>query len=298
MIDLKQFWPDGESDGDTTHVVVESFTFEGKKTDAFDGAVIHGRGKPKAVVHKDAITVRWQGIDAPELHYNPTVKDGHNKNFRQPYGESVTVALAKKLAGLAKHSTTLECRVETRVSKPNDVFDMYGRFIGTIFVGDLSMNTWMVENGLAFPTFYASMESDEIEELQAATARARGDRLGIWGGYTSYLEFDPDMVFAKKGDAGTNDAGEVLMPKIFRRLASAYATNETTSGFPEFLAKAKPDWCWETDDFLAQGISAAEPHKLTDFITETRFTMDPGDLVFREGPSKIYDADGRPITSW
>jgi endonuclease YncB( thermonuclease family) len=297
-IDLKQFWPGGESDGDTTHVAVESFTFDGKETTVFDGAVVHGQGKPRAVVRKGAITVRWQGIDAPELHYNPMVKNGFGKNFRQPYGQSVTVALAKKLAALANGSDTLECRVETRVAKPNDVFDMYGRFIGTIFVGKLSLNTWMVASGLAFPTFYASMENDEIEELQTATAAARGDRLGIWGGYTSHLELDPDLVFVNHGDPNENDAGDVLMPKIFRRLTSAYAKNGTTSGFPEFLAQGKPDWCWETDDFLAQGSAAAEPHKLTNFITATRFTMDPGDLVFRESPSKIYDAKGKPITKW
>ena len=63
-------------------------------------------------------------------------------------------------------------------------------------------------------------------------------------------------------------------------------------------ARAARDWCWETAEFLDQGPSAAHAHKLTEFVTETKFTKDPGDLVFREDPSKIYDASGKSITDW
>jgi hypothetical protein len=44
------------------------------------------------------------------------------------------VALAKLLRGLAKRRPALACTVETEVETPNDVFDTYGRFIGTIYV--------------------------------------------------------------------------------------------------------------------------------------------------------------------
>jgi endonuclease YncB( thermonuclease family) len=297
-IDLTQFWPSGESDGDTAHVSVQSMTFEKKPTTVFDGAMIHGKGRPKSVIHNGAITVRWQGIDAPELHYDPVIKNGDNRNFRQPYGQSATVALSNEIKKLAGNKTTIACEVRTQVNRPNDVFDMYGRFIGTILIGDLSLNKWMVQRGHAFPTYYASMEPDEIRELQAAAADARGAQLGIWQGYTSNLEFDPDLVFQRHGAADENDRGDVLMPKIFRRLAACWASTGAISGFSAYLEQQKPDYCWQTDDFLQQGIAAAQPHKLTELIHGMRFTQDPGDLVFREGPSTIYDANGKPITGW
>ena len=72
-MDVAQFWPTGRSDGDTAHVRVERFEFDGRVTHAFEGATI-GR---KPVLHQGGITVRWQGIDSPELHY------GHSTSYRQ-----------------------------------------------------------------------------------------------------------------------------------------------------------------------------------------------------------------------
>ena len=49
----------------------------------------------------------------------------------------------------------MKCRVVTGVSKPNDVFDTYGRFIGDIIVTgkngkDVDLNLWMAQKGWAF----------------------------------------------------------------------------------------------------------------------------------------------------
>lgn len=73
-IDLDQFWPEKESDGDTIHVIIEeTFLFQPypnqpfQETSAFDNAEIGHR----AVLHVDhgsgakSITVRVEGIDAP-----------------------------------------------------------------------------------------------------------------------------------------------------------------------------------------------------------------------------------------
>ena len=83
-IDIKQFWPNGSSDADTTKIklVVGEDSFEYKeddekdfsKTNAFKDAISKGQGsKPVINTSKrdgtQTITVRLQGVDAPELHY-------------------------------------------------------------------------------------------------------------------------------------------------------------------------------------------------------------------------------------
>jgi len=109
-LDIAQCWPTGESDADTSHVVVNANGFQFrpkagepfKVTHVFDDAQVKGSGTAPAVKN-GAVTVRWQGIDAPELHYEPSYppklsdqqKAGFkekNGNFRQHYGEGATVA--------------------------------------------------------------------------------------------------------------------------------------------------------------------------------------------------------------
>src|SRR6516165_7699047 len=81
-LDLAQFYPDGQSDGDTAHVVIDpekSFAFqdtdgaEFQVTTVFTGATVSGRDGRKPVIDKhNRIDIRFQGIDAPELHFRPT----------------------------------------------------------------------------------------------------------------------------------------------------------------------------------------------------------------------------------
>jgi endonuclease YncB( thermonuclease family) len=165
QLDLNQFWPSGESDGDTAHVLVKDFAYGGKTTAAFEGATIHG----KPVIHKNdgTVVIRWQGIDAPELHYG-------SKWYRQHWGEAPSVHLAAFLKDKAKGGSSIEVQVTTRVSKPNDVFDKYGRFVGDLLLSDgTNLNYWMLENGWAFPALYNSLQDDELQAFIAA-AKAQG----------------------------------------------------------------------------------------------------------------------------
>jgi endonuclease YncB( thermonuclease family) len=80
-IDVKQFWPEGRSDADTTKVVVtiapdairfrknDSSPFQ--PTHVFDNAKVKGR-TATAPIKNGKLTIRLQGIDAPELHYMPS----------------------------------------------------------------------------------------------------------------------------------------------------------------------------------------------------------------------------------
>src|SRR5262249_37880764 len=151
----------------------------GIETSAFVGAFMKGsdsvdsktgkKRKPKMVINsKSQITVRLQGIDAPELHFKPQLRlnlpggpavPQKFVSLRQHFGESATVALANFLKTFGPGP--LPCRVVTRVDHPNDVFDKYGRFVGDIQIKkgkqEININHWLVEQGWAFPAFYDSM---------------------------------------------------------------------------------------------------------------------------------------------
>jgi endonuclease YncB( thermonuclease family) len=137
-IDLGQFWPQGESDADTTKVLVgvraDSFKYQStpngafKTTTVFRNAKVVGRVSKAPIDAKGRITIRLQGIDAPELHYRPTLSNkpkptpaqrdafkAANKNFRQPYGETATMGLGAYLAKNQKE--IVQCTVETRVDR-------------------------------------------------------------------------------------------------------------------------------------------------------------------------------------
>src|SRR4029077_14423031 len=121
-IDLAQFWPTGESDADTVKVLLSGpnafrFTLHpgapSKVTHAFEGATVKGKVSKPAIDKEGRVTIRLQGIDAPELHYRPTAPTLNGKkptpakrakfpaangNFRQKLGETAAIALGEFLA--------------------------------------------------------------------------------------------------------------------------------------------------------------------------------------------------------
>jgi len=323
-IDIAQYWPLGESDADTTKVTVDRFLFSptedekaAKVTTIFEGAKCRGKVSKEVIDKKGRITVRWQGIDAAELHYQAQAevkKDDPalakkkeafhavNKRYRQHLGETATVRLQEKIQALAGAESTIPCRVTTYVEHPGEVCDTYGRFVGNIIVGDNhDLNLWLVENGWAFPTFYSSMRSAEIEAFLLATRKAKGK--GIWRHYSHDLStFEWNLVYEKGPFNEKADTGPVVMPKMFRRLV-AFRTNKKSgiiSGtFERYLrAKNPPEACFLTADFLQHGITAATPHFIYEFVKSSNITARPEDLIFQEAPSTLVDGDGKKITNW
>ncbi len=324
-IDLAQFWPSGQSDADTVKVQLSgtnSFRFRprpgapSKVTHAFEGAQLHGKVTKDAIDKQQRLTIRLQAVDAPELHYRPlaptlnqkrptptqrTAFNAANGNFRQNFGETATVQLFNFLNKVGK--SPIKCTVRTLVDQPGDVFDTFGRFIGDIFVKvggtEQSANQWLCSNGWAFPTFYSSMTNDEITTFTQLTKKARAKKAGIWKTATSDLtQFDRSKVFRKGGPANpAADVGSVIMPKLFRRRSTfgvATIAKMTSTSFKTYL-QAEPDHCFETADFLDQGVQAATPRHLDEFVSpQSKFLVDTSDLVFQEMPSKVLK-NGKPV---
>jgi endonuclease YncB( thermonuclease family) len=326
-IDPAQFWPAGESDADTVKVLLagaNSFRFRArlgapfKVTHAFAGATVKGKVRKPAIDTQNRITIRLQGIDAPELHYRPTAPTLHGKkpttgeraafnanngNFRQFFGETSTVQLAKFLATAGAGPIT--CVVRTQVDDPSDVFDTFGRFVGDIVVSiggrEHNVNQWLCAKGWVFPTFYSSMTNQEINDLTTLSEKARKSKRGIWKKATSSLtHFDRGQVFRNHGTPDpTQDSGRVFPPKLFRRRSTfgvAVAAKMVSGSFKIYL-QAEPDDCFAVTDFLDQGEHAATLRQLDEFITAAgMFTVGAKDLVFRENASTVIGKNGKPAT--
>jgi endonuclease YncB( thermonuclease family) len=275
---------------------------------------VHGRGKPQEAIHgmkqnKPYAIIRFQGIDAPELHYQPVAKG--TADFRQVLGETCTVELAKSIR-LDPGVHTIPCSVVTAVDHPSDVFDTYGRLIGDILIQQngktVNLNHWLVENGWAFPTFYDSMTNKEIAAYEALLNNAKQNASGVYGHLTGDVaDIDWHLLFRPGGPVQKEPAGKsTLMPKIFRRLASWSVDKKNASTNASFIAyvKALPkneNQCLLTSDFK-QG---KRNLKIIDnFIQPNQgnghFDKSPEDLVFVEAPSKLYDQaqGGTEITEW
>lgn len=349
-IDIAQFWPNGISDADTVKILVRvsgpsSFKFRSRpgavaiETNAFKGAFMKGsdsvdkktgkKRKPKMVINsKSQITVRLQGIDAPELHFKPQLKlnlkegpavPGKFVSLRQHFGESATVALANFLKTFG--SSPLPCQVVTRVDHPNDVFDKYGRFVGDILIKkgnqEININHWLVEQGWAFPAFYDSMTEQEIRDLIGRAEAARKAGRDIWRkiGFTNALgKLDLTLKTRPKKSALAPDAGAVIIPKFFRRqytwVVDVARGGSTAKDLKQYLLGAKkPDTFYDTAAFLkslAQNLKKPNEIKLGNAIdTKNRLTVMPKDFVFLELPGVktppqvlVRGPKSTPVTSW
>ncbi len=311
LIELDQFWPIGQSDADTTKVKARRFVYQNRRTKIFHGAAVHAMGRSRLVIdRKGHLTVRYQGIDAPELHFQPRSprrRSARDCDFRQYAGESATMALRAYLQEIAGKAGDLACEVRTRVEHPDDVFDAYGRFVGDVWVGGVHLNRWLVREGWAFPSFYASMMQEEIRTLLEAGEHAARKKTNIWSSFSDELAFDPSLLYRRPTNDGpvaietARDRRPITMPKIFRRLATCYVMHGEVgrSALTSYFARrASQDWCYSTREFLEQGAAASTPHRLADLVRGHRFVKRPADIVFKEQPSRIVGADGRAIRSW
>lgn len=326
-IELAQFWPDGESDADTTKIKVsvdkDSFFFADdgvnfKPTHVYEGAVTHGTGK-KLVITNGKVTVRLQGIDAPELHYRAaalpkkgsTVTDAERTKFnglnverRQYWGETATVALADHLEPLANNGQ-IECEALSIVDAPEELVDTYGRIVADIRVGDDSgedINVWLARAGWVFPTFYSSMKDEEIRTFLDAMKDGQ-QKKRVWSKLSGDAsKFDLSLVFRGEGASvqASKDKGPVLMPKLFRRQVAfrmRKAAGLFKGSFEKYLSQNK-DECFLLQDFLSNGVHSAQTRYLHEFVDGDQFTKKPHELVFKEKTSTVVDKNGKRIENF
>lgn len=337
-MDLGQFWPMGKSDADTTSMELivdedsflyqESASAKAKATQAFDGALVRVKGQGAKEVIRTLkttgarkITVRLQGVDAPELHLRAvsavrrsemtdeqkSAWDKVKGEYRQLQAETATLALAKHLG--ADDTDSIDVRFETYVEQPGDAIDAYGRFVGDVYIlrngkKDKNVNQWLVANGWAVAAFYNSMSSTEIKTLRKLAIAAKKKNARKF--YDATTKFDrkllyrskPKNIDAKDHIDASADAGDFLLPKVFRRLTQ-YSTNKkaglVSGSFLAYL-ESRSDVVYDVHDFLVSGPYSATPLSFHKQFHKGVLPVAPEDLVFHESKSWLVDENGTAPT--
>ncbi len=329
VIKLEQFWPKGNSDADTTklQLTVSKQSFRVREpgdqrarvTHAYEGAVVHASGGDKLLINNNAITVRLQRIDAPELHarpkFLPTDKKtgefgslagtGVAKDFRQRQAETAVVRLAKFIE--ARGGSEVPCTFTTQLdpkSGPGAAIDVYGRFVGDLMLSTTNLNLWALEQGLAVVALYNSMHDFEIEESLASWHKGQRARDGIVRFYrATFGKFDA-LEFRHAGSRVVNEAGgRFIHPKFFRRQCTWWAYHQAkkySGSFADFLQR-QGEKCQHLDEFLTLH-RAAPKYALYDKAADGNgIAWPPEAFIFLEADSLVEKVRGTKrskVTKW
>ncbi len=197
-------------------------------------------------VSKDGtVQLRFEGIDAPELHYG---------DLEQPLGAKSRDVL---LATMGFTNISVQNR-QVRASTPATIRGLIfsqaaegnGRPISYVLVGtaangfdsgsrvELStlllqktLNAKMLENGMAYYTVYSSTSPEHRSFLRGLTLKARAAKLGVWA-------IDQTNNFRLKQQSDIGFQGQLILPKLFRRSSdylSAVQAKKFTGSLPEWL---------------------------------------------------------------
>jgi endonuclease YncB( thermonuclease family) len=316
-IDVTQFWPSGESDADTTKILLRvtpgsiRVTLAGKNsaqpTSAFDGAVIVGGRKKdgdrevKPVIKNGLITVRLQRVDAPELHYQPDARGSEGKlkgtglikKYRQRQAETATARFRRFLQASGGSSVPCTFVSELNPSEgPGAAIDKYGRFVGDIVLADrTNLNLWLLAQGLATVALYDSMLPHEIDESISAWRSGRKLAAGIARLYQArFNRFDQSIVYRPPPAATADEkSSRFIHPKFYRRQTTWWAFSQAglfAGDFREWL-DSKTEECWYLPEFRQKGRKATRYRLYEREFDGDGVGWEPEEFIFKEASSTL-----------
>lgn len=234
-----------EPDGDSIHF---------KPFDPSLLDVLTQLSQPYRLTNIGSVMLRFEGIDALELHYRPS-SGGENTHQPRPLGDAARDFLTGELnLNPVSYAQPRNIRVKPPVQRdatPGYILsrslEVHGRPVSFAFAGAApeadgsqvflnvqrfkkSLNYKLVANGFAYPLFYDTFFIDLRNSLTAAVQAARQGTMGIWSK-------DRTTSGVKANTQAKLEADGVVFPKIFRRLTDYLAeTGGGLAGFKAWLA--------------------------------------------------------------
>lgn len=237
------FQPDGDS-----------IQFRPRKTARLDQ--LKRRKRPYRLSGIKSVNLRFEGIDASELHY---------QGWRQPapLAESARDFLLQEIGITKLHYRANGVTVVPPAEDGQDGFilakelEANGRPVSFVFCGDppdddgaevtltrallrRSLNYRLLQRGWAYPLYYDSLYAELREEMTAAARTAAQARAGVW-------QTAPTTPVRLAIDAKRKHISPTVYPKLFRRLRDYFA--DGNSGLNKFAAwmesRGENDEVWQ-----------------------------------------------------
>lgn len=240
---------------------------------------------------KNSVQLRFEGIDTPEfgdgIERQPLGKEARDFSLQflgyqqiefTPQGKQVRRANPNRTRGVLLSRSApsgTQGRPVVYVFKESDWdFSQAKETLIKPMWLEKTLNYALMQKGFAFPEYYLSLPASHREVFKQAVFQARKDKLGI------HL-VDQSANFSAENFVQLTEQGELIFPKLYRRLKSYFAARDdkkTSLSFFDFLRQGKV----END----QLIYAGRRFKLTDFLVqkgnEFWFKADLNEIVFEQ----------------
>jgi endonuclease YncB( thermonuclease family) len=238
------------------------------------------------------VQLRFEGIDAPELHYGGTLQPmGRESRDRLLEWIGFRAVRYQKLTVSGSSPPRVRGAILSAMVEKNGRPVAYAlgsaeatglRDGASIAVDDtrlrLTLNARALETGMSYFTVYDSMPDAQIATFRALSTKARGARLGVWAR-------DKTAEFTLETAGSIDESGQLILPKLFRRATdylSAVRKNKTRSSFKQWLIDSRGTSSPQDGLLLERG----QKRRLSDLIEQTgtrvRFRADTLELVFNE----------------
>ena len=233
------------------------------------------------------VQLRLDAIDAPETHY---------EGEAQPLGKSIRGAFLKLLGFRNLHlSESGTVQLATPPTLPATILtkmiEVNGRPVSYLFIrpglsskqpvnAELlkqSLNAIMLQQGLAYPTFYTSTPASHRDVFAQLANDARTKKRSVWA-------HDTTASFRLPDQASIGPAGQLILPKLFRRCTDYLRVKAETPDltFLQWLTIATSRGLTEDDALWVRG----QRTRLSKIIKESdhrlHFQADLLDIVFIE----------------
>jgi endonuclease YncB( thermonuclease family) len=240
----------------------------------------------------ETVQLRFEGIDAPELHYGGTLQPMGRESrdrllewmgFRNVQYDNLTVSGSSPERVRGAIMSGMVERNGRPVAYVLGQAEATGLKDGSsISVDDtrlrLTLNALSLEKGMSYFTVYNSMPAAQIKTFQQLTTKARTAKLGVWAR-------DKTNEFTLENAGSINENGQLILPKLFRRATdylSAKRKNKTNASFKNWLIESR-DTSSPQDGLL---LERGNKKRLSDLIEQNgsrvRFKADTLELVFNE----------------
>ena len=238
------------------------------------------------------VQLRFDGVDAPELHYQ-----GHAQPQGNTARDSLLAHLGFTALGYAADRVTVTAATPLTVPLVimSRMVEVNGRPVSVVHVGDAavelsaasgsrveltgallgrSVNAWEVSTGVVYPLLYTSTAVQVRATIAGLGDEARQQRLGVWSA-------DSSAEFALPGVSAVGPGGALIFPKLFRRAVDYLRRRSSPEQTLPAWLSAHAD---TEDDQVLVGGSAARPLHTLLQQTGDVISFDPDllDLVFVE----------------